>query len=295
MEKLEISSPKSLADVPPLRHMLTTNDAALYHSRPLLYVVVTTLLLAACSLGKYNQVLVGVREHDLNRIRAAARAGTIDERGERDIDRSNICGARALHLAIQEGHVDSLEVLVQEGANLNLPSDAPREPSFCASASSTVELVPPGYPPLHYALKRGNLKMAEVLLFAGADISKTDPEGRTALALARERPGFERLASYMAAPVHLAARVGDLGALRRLHAAGAPLDSPLAPNGPRPLEVALEARQWPAVEFLILQNADAFEQLYSADARQGARDLLLENPGSAIEERVKRLTNLPLR
>lgn len=257
--------------------------------------IALTLPVSGCvSVDRIDTVLAGVMTHDVNKIRAMARTQAVDERGEKAVDGSNICGVRPLHMAIDKGHLDSVQVLLQEGANPNLPADIPREPKFCSPDYYRFTLVPAGSSPLHYALSRANREMAEALLFAGANPNLTDAEGRTAMELASKQ-GYSTLVAYMASPVHVAARAGDLGTLQRSVAHGAALSEPLAGTGPTPLEEGLVARKWYAVEFLLQNGAGPLSAVYSNEVRNAAKEYLVENPSSEFAAGVRRIADLPVR
>ena len=74
-------------------------------------------------------------------------------------------GLAALHFAVQEGHADVVEVLIDAGADIDAKSSE-------------------GCTPLHYACKNGKLAIVKVLVKAGADVCMTYSTGTTCLKVA---------------------------------------------------------------------------------------------------------------
>src|SRR5208337_1007440 len=72
-------------------------------------------------------------------------------------------GATALHDAVWTGHIELVRMLLEHGADPNIPH---------AEAGST---------PLHYAAMKGQAAIAALLLEHGALINATDRSGSTAL------------------------------------------------------------------------------------------------------------------
>src|SRR5262249_58619106 len=58
-----------------------------------------------------------------------------------------------------------------------------------ADDPTLVDVMDGGHTPLHLATKAGQLGVVKALLEAGANVSLRDREGKTALDLARARPG----------------------------------------------------------------------------------------------------------
>ena len=78
-------------------------------------------------------------------------------------------GATALHDAVWSGRVELVRLLLDHGADPNIPH---------AEGLST---------PLHYAAIKGNAAIAAILIDHGADINAADRSGSTALHLAAAR------------------------------------------------------------------------------------------------------------
>lgn len=242
-------------------------------------------------LGDFNEVLVGVNKNDANKVREAARAGDTYEDGTKEINGSNVCGARPLHLAIQNGNLEITEILLQEGADADLSSDAPREPSLCKSFG--ILRTPPGLPPMHYAITENKPTFAEALLFAGADPDLTTSDGKTALDLAQNRAGFELLVAYIQSPVHLAARMGDMGELSAAVQRGADLNGKMMLTGTTPLEEALAARQFHAVDYLLENGGGTQSVITWSEAKMAVDEYLEENGDSPIASQLQQMIITP--
>jgi len=160
-------------------------------SRVLLLISVATTLGCANLIGDVNPVLKAVISEKPNRVLRAA------QNNPNALDEVNVCGAGALHLAIQNGSTEIVQILLAEGADPNLYSQAPVEPSPCSDYFLVA--VPPGYPPLHYVVFAARPGIAELLFANGADPSLLTTEGESALALARGRVGMEKLVSNIEA------------------------------------------------------------------------------------------------
>lgn len=81
------------------------------------------------------------------------------------VDCTDINGNTALHIAIDNGHSDIIQFLLEKGANVN--------------AKKTT-----GYAPLHMAVYSGQLDLIKDLIAKNADIQAVTNEGNTALHIA---------------------------------------------------------------------------------------------------------------
>lgn len=81
----------------------------------------------------------------------AARAGNVDLVKERMVDGADARLSKALLVAVQEGHLGVVELLLEHGADINSIDDR-------------------GYGPLEYALRWNRLDVARLLLTRGADV-----------------------------------------------------------------------------------------------------------------------------
>ena len=258
-------------------------------------VLVCTLLsgcvatMKALRLATFNEVLLGVRDNDVNKVREAAREGVVFDDGEKAIDSSNICGERPLHLAIQKGYLDITQVLLQEGADPNLASEIPREASFCESMNTA--RAPAGAPPLHYAIKQNRPEFAEAVLFYGGDPNLTDGSGKTALELAVDRKGFELVVAYIQSPAHLAARKGDIGQLRSIARENGDLGSTMPIKNTTPLEEALLEQRFYVVDYL-LENGSDVGLISTTEARAAIQDYIDEHGETQHAQRLRQLGSI---
>lgn len=242
--------------------------------------IVTTGCVAtmkALNLATFNEVLLGVQANDANKVREAAREGVVFDDGEKAIDSSNICGERPLHLAIQKNNLEIVTILLQEGADPNLPSELPREPGMCQRLN--ILDTPSGYPALHYAIWASKPDFAEAILFAGADPSLATTDGQKPLDLASGDEGFERVEAYLRSPAHLAARTGDIATLRSSVEAGTSPTAVLELNGRSLLDEALLAGHYFVVDYLLAENG-AYSGLRSGEVADAIGEYRLQNPDS---------------
>ncbi|KRY76105.1 85/88 kDa calcium-independent phospholipase A2, partial [Trichinella pseudospiralis] len=95
---------------------------------------------------------------------------------------------------------------------------------------------PEGWTPLHLAVKAGNLKLLEKLIYLGADIKAVDRNARNAFHLARKTNIIKLLANYLNSadidfmtPLHYAVREGTDAAIQALIQIGAKHSSSTPP------------------------------------------------------------------
>lgn len=259
-------------------------------TRSLNFIALAMVAIALGGCVTWNEVLVGVKDNDPNKVRDAARAKNMFD-GVLEINKSNVCGSLALHLATTNNNPEIVRILLQEGANPNLPAEVPREPSFCESLGD--DRPPPGAPPLHYAILRGVPVIAEELLFFGADPELRDGSGRTALQLARDRDGMEKIVAYIESPLHLAARTGNMEDLTGALASGADTNERMALSGTTPIEEALLQRRWFVVDYLLQHGAGQQTVLSSPDVQLAIGEYLEEQPNSPHAPSLRALMGLP--
>ncbi|KAM0017836.1 putative transcription factor C2H2 family [Helianthus debilis subsp. tardiflorus] len=85
-------------------------------------------------------------------------------------------GVTALHMAALNGHVDSVQLLVDLGASVN---------EVTVDAGDTIDLIGAGSTPLHYAACGGNAQCCQYLISRGASLTAENAKGWTPLAVAR--------------------------------------------------------------------------------------------------------------
>ncbi|XP_064647634.1 ankyrin repeat and death domain-containing protein 1A-like isoform X2 [Lineus longissimus] len=86
-------------------------------------------------------------------------------------------GRTALHLAASEGHIDSVNTLIEKGCDVQVKDKA-------------------GHSPLHLAAGNGHTEVVRKLLHVGLEIDERDEEGRTALHMAAEN-GHAEVADHL--------------------------------------------------------------------------------------------------
>lgn len=145
----------------------------------------------------------------LNIVSAVRRS--IDNQDE-SIHAPNGDGFHMLGLACYFGAENVVSLLLQAGANPNIPSQnafavAPIHSATAANSLSLVELLiaagadvnvvqQNGFTPLHAAAQHGNLTMVQVLLAAGADVTACSTHGKSAADYARES-NHETVSAYL--------------------------------------------------------------------------------------------------
>merc|ERR1719225_2367207 len=80
--------------------------------------------------------------------------------------KDNTNGRSALHVAVYDGNLEIVKVLVQKGANINAKDDD-------------------GFSPLHIAVYIENLKILKILIQSGAQLNAKDKKNKTPLDYAR--------------------------------------------------------------------------------------------------------------
>jgi ankyrin repeat protein len=143
----------------------------------------------ASLIADINPVLKAVVSENPKKVKRAAQAN------QDALDEVNVCGAGALHLAIQNGSFEIVEILLAQGANPNLYSAVRAQPSSCSDYFLVA--VPAGFPPLHYAIYAAQPRIAELLYANGADPMLLTTNGQSALALARGKVGLEGLVAQI--------------------------------------------------------------------------------------------------
>ena len=208
-------------------------------------------------------------------------------------------------MAVQYGHIDSIEALLEGGADSNQlsiwPDPAwgktcvvfqipdtpppPHEPDLC-------QLDPqPGVSPLQYAVIADKPRIAEAQLLAGANPNLRSKRGRcgrgkdmSAYEYAAQDKRFATFRALVDSPLHLAAGRHDVRQLKALILNADDLDAKLLQSGSTPLEIALLARSFDAVEFLLSVGSDT-EKL--TDARN-VQDRLEEYIDSGRSPNLRR-------
>ncbi|XP_034036710.1 cyclin-dependent kinase 4 inhibitor C [Thalassophryne amazonica] len=98
--------------------------------------------------------------------------------------RDHVCGLMVIHDAAREGFVETVRVLIEYGADVNVVDER-------------------GNLPLHLAAKEGNLEVVQLLLGCTADPTKPNKLGHTAAQLAHT---FRRTETAKCIDDHLSAR-----------------------------------------------------------------------------------------
>ncbi len=221
-----------------------------------------------------------VKESDIS-IHDAANAGNIEIIKEQlaagvDVNTKGVGGMTPLHRAAREGHKEVVEFLIANSADINAKDKM-------------------GRVPLHRAAREGRAAIAEMLITKGADINVKSTsgsfKGETPLdeAIKRKRIALVSLLQKNGGKygsITVAAKVGDIEALRGFLAAGADL------SVFGPLSVAAAGGHKECVELLIANGASVTARngygstpLHSASTKEIA-ELLISN-GADINAKIK--------
>lgn len=111
-----------------------------------------------------------------------------------DVDTKTRSGHTALYLAARGGHAEVARVLVEAGADVNIPQRR-------------------GLTPLHTAVLNGHAEVARVLVEAGADVNARTEAGSTALGVVQRRNYQEIVKLLEEAGAHFAVNTGDAARL----------------------------------------------------------------------------------
>jgi ankyrin repeat protein len=112
-----------------------------------------------------------------------------------DINDKNVGINSAVQMSIRMRSLEVTKVLIQKGASLNednildaIDSDLPEMVRFVIESGIDIDRVrfSDGKTSLMYAIKRGNIEICQMLIEAGADLSLSDNEGKTALGYAKQ-------------------------------------------------------------------------------------------------------------
>jgi ankyrin repeat protein len=200
------------------------------------------------------------RNHTAKRQKHLARLKMLIE-AKADVNKfSN--GGTPLRGAVYWQDVEVVKLLLAHGAN-------PNAETF-SILSNLAQKSKPGYwnTVLHEAVMKGSLPIAETLLEAGADPNRTDHEGKTPLAIAKEK-GFAELVALLQArtkvqsaqpvqpsdDVWRAASQGRLTDLQQLMAGGADVNMTDTDKA-TPLHMAAAAGQMPVMKWLVEHGAN---------------------------------------
>jgi len=168
-----------------------------------------------------------------------------------NVDQTAAAGTTALGMAAMRGFTELVTLLLERGANPN------------ASGG--------GFTALHAAVLRGDVKMVDVLLAHRASINVRLTKG-TFLKRGSREYAFDKFL-VGATPFLIAARLGDLGVMRRLADAGADVSIPLE-DGRTPLMVAVQGEA---------SGAGGRVRGTAAEARVAEATKLLVSLGSDVE------------
>lgn len=121
-----------------------------------------------------------------SKIHAAASKGKTDSVAKElatensDVNEKSDRGQSPLHLAVSNGHYETVKFLVENGADVNLPDKRVIRNELTVAAKKLKEEVD-GATPLHYAARLKYLGIAKYLLSQGADVNARSSRGNSVL------------------------------------------------------------------------------------------------------------------
>ncbi|KAM9354092.1 ankyrin repeat and SOCS box protein 2 [Pholidichthys leucotaenia] len=166
------------------------------------------------------------------------------------INKKTVRGESPLLVAVSKDHKECVEVLLERGADTDIPNNDKETPLYKACEKNNAGIVAmllnygavvnarciQGWTALQEAVVQNNVEICEMLLKAGAKLNITNMYGIT--------------------PLFTAAQVGQVATLRFLLKHGADANSQAADGATALCEAAKNGHEQ-IVEFLISQNADA--------------------------------------
>jgi cytochrome c len=124
-------------------------------------------------------------------------------------DINEVDGVTALYIAIESGNLELTRLLIERGADVNLPVKLQRTPLYAAIKGGFAEIVTllldsgadpnqvaKSLTPLHVAADEGCLQCVVDLVDAGAEVNALNSNGNPPLHFAK-RKGFDEIATYL--------------------------------------------------------------------------------------------------
>lgn len=159
-----------------------------------------------------DQLFEAVNEKDVQRVKQILKAGAI-----KNIDKGfGGSNTSALIRAVEKNDIEIASALITAGANVNYEA-AGRETALHVAAfygytklvnlliqngaNPNIPLDQNGFTPLHEAIRKGHVDVAKYLVASGANVSDMTKDGRTAIMMAR-RLGYEELAHWLEQAKH---------------------------------------------------------------------------------------------
>ena len=145
--------------------------------------------------GRRSPYTTSLQEGNNDAIRAAFQEPSVK------VNQPDLLGRTALYWAAAKGHANTVDFLLRNNADPNLPSSNTGRTSLWWAAGNghfhivSLLLINDAKPnisdnqkqsPLHWAIRKGHRTIVEKLIESGADITSRDNDGRTPLSWAAE-------------------------------------------------------------------------------------------------------------
>jgi len=209
------------------------------------FILWSVSLLAGCSLPPDNQIFIASRNGETEKVKAllakepalvkaALKKQDIHDDSRKEPWKRDVEGDTPLHSALRNGHQDTADILITNGADVNVRNCRGETPLNVASSGGLVKSAETlisrgadvnagnsfGESPLINAARLGHRDIVELLVTKGADVNAADNHGETPLSCAIAKD-FSEISGYLLdhkaglgntgmTPLHLAAHCGSL-------------------------------------------------------------------------------------
>jgi len=182
---------------------------------------------------------------------------------------SDRVGSFPIHVAVEEGDVEMIKLILSYGPDVNVPNMNASEYAAGSWQLKGEDLEPFDKTALHLAVEGGDCEVAKLILDAGAALDELDFDRSTPLHHALEMQDVEMMDLLIEAgadiniphpdfstPLHLTAYQGSLAILEKLIAAGANVNAVAAGDEATPLLYAARTGKLEKVRALLKAGAD---------------------------------------
>lgn len=156
--------------------------------RKLLIGLVLSCITSVSQAGAYEDIITAANRGDTTTVLDLLKRGM-------DVNTADRSGSTLLMIAVRNNHLQLLETLLANRANVNRRNQVGDTALSLAALKAQLEAVralvdkgadlnPSGWTPLHYAVFGGGKEVAALLIAKGAKLDARAPNGQTSLILA---------------------------------------------------------------------------------------------------------------